>query len=474
MKFKLPPIPEKWIWGALVFLALAVGIVTAESWAPLLLAKLNATIALFKPATDEKKDDAASHGGEDSIELTAQGLRNIGVPPEAIRAVERRPFTKYLTVPAMVVERPGVTRLQISSHLTGVIEGVYAVPGQTVHSGERLFRVRLTHEDLVKAQTSFLESIGQLKVVEQDIARLEKLSQGLAPAQLRERNYERQKLTQLIKAKFAGLRLHGLSSDQIELIRGKGELVREVEVFVPFLHSDGSLHDHSEESHGKAEKKLIKAEYIVHDLAAIRGGTVKAGDTLATLADLRRLDVRGQAFEQDEQTLQNVLESRRPVKAVFENGLQVPPKVELHIRYIENQVEPESRALHFFVGLPNDKLTRSASANGGDQFPVWRYRPGQRLRLRIPVQEYPNRFVLPVDAVARDGAEYYVFLQSGKLFLRRAVHVEYQDRESVVIADDGAIYPGDTLAHAGAYQMLMALKNKSGAADPHAGHNHPH
>ena len=35
------------------------------------------------------------------------------------------------------------------------------------------------------------------------------------------------------------------------------------------------------------------------------------------------------------------------------------------------------------------------------------------------------------------------------------------------------IYPGDIIAHAGAHQMQMALKNKAGGGvDPHAGHHH--
>ena len=44
---------------------------------------------------------------------------------------------------------------------------------------------------------------------------------------------------------------------------------------------------------------------------------------------------------------------------------------------------------------------------------------------------------------------------------------------AVVVANDGAIFPGDTVAMTGAHQMQLALKNKAGGAiDPHAGHNH--
>jgi membrane fusion protein, heavy metal efflux system len=53
------------------------------------------------------------------------------------------------------------------------------------------------------------------------------------------------------------------------------------------------------------------------------------------------------------------------------------------------------------------------------------------------------------------------------------VHVEYRDRDSVVIANEGTVFPGDVVAGKGTYQIHLALKNKSGGApDPHAGHNH--
>eukprot|EP00913_Durusdinium_trenchii_P023381 g21959.t1 len=381
-----------------------------QLWVPGLLDRVKATIALFKPAEEEPEKEAAS-GGENSIELSPQALRNIGVPPEKIRPIERGEHIQYLTVPAIVAERPGVNRVQVSSHLTGVIGGVFVVPGQTVKSGDRLFRIRLTHEDLVKAQTSFLETVGEMKVVLEDIKRLENLSKGLVPAKLRERTYEKQKLDQLLKAKFAGLRLHGLSTPQIVKIRDKGELVREVDVHVPFLHADGSLHDDSEESHEESEtqgaKKLVSGKYVVHDLMVYRGRSVKAGDALVALADFSRLDIRGQAFEQDEHLLQNALRNHLTVQADFENGLSLGPKTKLRIRYIENEVEKDSRALHFFIGLPNEPVEPETSRAGGKDFLTWRFRPGQRLRVRVPVKIFSNRFVLPVDAVARDGAEYY-------------------------------------------------------------------
>jgi hypothetical protein len=76
-----------------------------------------------------------------------------------------------------------------------------------------------------------------------------------------------------------------------------------------------------------------------------------------------------------------------------------------------------------------------------------------------------------VEAVAGDGAEFFVFMQNGSRFDRRPVHVEYRDQFSVVIANDGSLFPGDIVAMTGAHLMQMALKKRSAPAVPH-GHSH--
>ena len=121
--------------------------------------------------------------------------------------------------------------------------------------------------------------------------------------------------------------------------------------------------------------------------------------------------------------------------------------------------------------LPNT-ITKDRRADG-DRFVEWKYLPGQRLQLRIPVEQWKDQIVLPVDAVAIEGAESFIFQQNGSHFDRVPVHVKHRDQHSVVIENDGSIFPGDVVAKRGAHQLLMALKNKSGGGvDPHAGHNH--
>jgi hypothetical protein len=117
-------------------------------------------------------------------------------------------------------------------------------------------------------------------------------------------------------------------------------------------------------------------------------------------------------------------------------------------------------------------ITRDSTVDG-ERFVVWRFKPGQRMQVLLPVERWEKRIVLPIDAIAQDGVETYVFRENGKTFVRQPVHVEFRDQHSAVIESDGALYPGDRVAMSGANQLLLALKNKSGGGvDPHAGHNH--
>jgi membrane fusion protein, heavy metal efflux system len=103
----------------------------------------------------------------------------------------------------------------------------------------------------------------------------------------------------------------------------------------------------------------------------------------------------------------------------------------------------------------------------------WQFNPGQRVELNLPVEHFTDRLVVPANAVVTDGAESYIYRQSGDSFERVPVHVEHRDKKSAVIKNDGAVFPGDVIAGIGAFQIHLALKNKSGGGiDPHAGHSH--
>jgi membrane fusion protein, heavy metal efflux system len=128
---------------------------------------------------------------------------------------------------------------------------------------------------------------------------------------------------------------------------------------------------------------------------------------------------------------------------------------------VANTIDPETRTFRF--RFPLDNQARTGSGSGKDE---WRFRPGQRVRLLVRVERLENVFVLPAEAVARDGAEAYVFRRSGDAFDRKPVHVVYQDRRHAVVANDGSVPPGVHVATTGAAQLNRMAKAKSGAVPP--------
>lgn len=502
-RFQFPKIPAKWVWSLIIVIGAIAGGMTRAQWLPSLSTWVQSTVTSFRSAgetdesstaTDAEADshaghNHAAHAGHDegtSLGLSDQALRNIGLSSDSIRPVKLETYRKSITVPAVIVERPGRTKVQVATPMTGVITHVHAVQGEAVQPGTLLFQIRLTHEDLVQAQTDFLRSLGELDVEDREIARLGNVTRSGAVAGkvMLERQYAKDKLMAVIRAQREGLRLHGLSDKQVAGITKNRRLLRELQIFAPSIDTHDNHEEELKLSRGPLQPVAFQKEahpvkqpeshgpLILQTLNVHKGQSVKAGETLAVLADYEELFIEGMAFEQDIPQLRRSSKRDWKVTAIFGQPDSGSKQVaDLKIAFLANEVDPDSRTLHFYVRLPNEIATDRRKNRSG--YVEWKYLPGQRLQLRVPVEEWTDQIVLPVDAVAREGAEYFVFQQNGKHFDRVPVHVKYRDQHSVVIDNDGTLFPGDIVATLGAHQMQMALKNKAGGGvDPHAGHNH--
>ncbi len=409
---------------------------------------------------EPKGAEAADHEHveAEAVKLSQTAQANVGLK---LAKVELQPFERTISVPGVVVERPGRTNIQVAAMLTGMITKVWPLQGEAVVPGQPLFDLRLTHEEVVEAQAEFLKTAEELDVVEREINRLEKVTANgvVSGKTLLERKYERQKLQAAQRSQRQRLLLHGLSSRQVDNILAKRTLLSELTIVAP---------DQSDTSSTESKPVLL-----VQQLMVDKGQHVKAGDPLCVLADHTLLFIQGKAFEQDSAALDKALSQDWRVTAVIEGRDQSRQTVKnLSLLYVANRVEPESRAFFFYVQLPN-KLTSNRTTAGGHRFSAWQFKPGQRVELLVPVERWDSRIVLPLTAVVQDGPESYVFEQNGDHFDRRSVRVEYRDPHAVVIANDGVLRPGKMVIVAGAYQVHLAMKNKeSGTPDPHAGHNH--
>lgn len=413
-------------------------------------------------AHDEGHDHAASaghadHTEENSLTLSDQARRTIGLTEGEVTL---RTFEHTIGVPGMVVERKGRSRFTIIAPLTGFLTKIEITEGAAVAPGQPLFELRLTHEELVQLQADLLKTTAEVDVVRREIARLQGIGpEGLIPTKMiLERKYELEKLEAVLESQRQALLLHGLSTEQVGGILATRTLLHTIAVRAP---SRDAL----------PVDKTANPTLLVQELLVEQGQHVNAGDTIAILVDHETLLIEGEAFEQDLPQIIEATKAKRAVSAVLETKSSQATKLDgLAIASVSSRVDPESRALRFYVTLPNERVITSP---GDGRFVTWRYKPGQRMQIRVPVETWPDRIVLPTQAVAQEGVENYVFRGNGDHFDREPVHVEHRDPDWVVIANDGTLFEGDRVAMTAAQQLQLALKNKSGGAiDPHAGHNH--
>ncbi len=457
-------------WPALVTALLVVTIVLAAGvtyrlWLPQVrsyFANESATAAVV--ASHEGHDhgghnhDHPGHVEESAIEFSVTGLKNIDFEPTTVALST---FERSIALPAMVVERPGHSQIYITAPLTGVVTRIRPVEGAAVEPGSSMFDIRLTHEELVDAQRTFLQTLESFDVTQREIDRLKVAGEGvIAGKRIIEQEYEQQKLQASLRADRQALLLHGLNQEHLDSIEESRHLLQSLTVFAP-IHTD--------------DEELCSEDHLFHvqTLPVKLGEQVAAGQLLCVVADHCELYIEGRAFEDDAMRLREAAREERSITATVVVGRRQADVIEgLKLLYLADHVDAETRAFRFYVSLPNKVALDQVAANGR-HYIAWRFNPGQRMELRVPVELWPDRIVLPVSAIVEEGAESFVYERNGDHFDRVAVHVEYRDQTSAVIANDGAIKLGKVVAAKGAYQMHLALKNKAGGGvDPHAGHNH--
>jgi len=431
---------------------------TKDRWYPRFSANKPQSILEKIESLQVKGRDRGPHEDGAVIQLSPRGLKNIGFEPFV---VETTRYERMLTLPAIVVERPGRSQFHIVAPLTGIVTKIHSVTGESVEPRQKLFRLRLTHEELVAAQRDYLRTAENLGVVNREIKRLKSLGEGvIAGRRVLEQEYEKQKLEASLHAEAQAMLLHGLTEQQVGEIRQTRRLFQEITIRAP-------EHDH------KVGSCAAEHPFQIQQLAVAQGQQVEAGRQLAVLGDHCELLIEGMAFEDDAPKIRQATQAGRKATASLLVGAPSGSEVtDLEVLYVADQIDAESRAFRFYLRLPN-KLAHDRRTPSGKRFVEWTFKPGQRMQLQVPVETWEDQLVLPTAAVVGEGAEAYVYQQHGDHFDQISVHVLHRDQDSVVIASDGALASGTVIAGRGAYQIHLALKNQAGGGiDPHAGHNH--
>ena len=490
----------QWVVGAAVIGGGGLtGYATRERWLPLV------SHGLAAPGVSEGDQPAAHEphppaGELAHVSLTEQARRNLGLE---IGEVKLQDYWRTVSIPGVVAEEPGHCERRISTTVNGIVLKVHALQGQTVKPGDPLFDIQPTSDLLTNAQAALLKTLQDLEIADAELKRLApQFDTGtLAKNLVIAKEAEKKRLESSRLIQMQELLVRGLGPDQIQKIVETKTLIRQFTVRVPqadpatdksagqrlgatakrdaehathllpvSLQADSPstphLKDH-EHSHGSL--------YTVESLNVSLGKLVQPGEELCQLASHTVLLIEGQAFERESALVTRALEQAWPISVIFETGeTQTVVRNDLRILYVSNSIDEVHRTLKFFVPLANEVVRDNPGANGL-MYRTWRFKPGQKVRLLLPVEHLNERIVLPADALVKEGPDAYVFRQNGSLMEEVPVTVEHLDPREVVLKNDGSLFEGDEVARNQAYQLHLALKKaEGGGADPHAGHDHDH
>ena len=411
------------------------------------------------------------------LEISEQARKNLGLVAKPAKPQE---YWQSILIPGEIADRPGVSDRGVTSPAVGIVTAIHAFPGDTIRPGESLFTLRLFSEYLQATQSELFKATQEVQLIQQEIQRLSEATRtGAVPeSRLIESRQQLNRQTTLIRAYEQDLLTRGLNPGQVEQV-AKGTFVSTIEVSAPPALPQQAWLGPTESrpvrqvSTANQPSPQIGIAFEIQELNVELGQQVQAGQLLAQLSNHQSLYVIGHAFKREAQYLEEAAKQSRTVSIEFaEEGDQRWPDLNqsFAIRHLSNTIDATSRTFDFFVPLEN-QFQSFEKAN--ETYLVWRFRPGQRARIHVPIKKFENVFVLPSEALVREGPEAFVFRQNGDLFKQRPVHVLYEDRRSVVIANDGKVAAGSFLAQNSAASLNRVLKAQTASGQQPGLHVHP-
>lgn len=403
------------------------------------------------------------------LELGSQARANLKLTSAPVKV---QTYWRTIQIPGVIEDRPGITDRGITAPLGGVITQVHAFEGDIIQPGAKLFTLRLVSEYLQQTQSELFKAIREIEIFDQEIARIQQLVEsGSLPGKRKielEQQISRQNAR--INAHRQVLLSRGLSKEQLEQIEA-GRFLTTIDVIAPTVDQDNAGTIKSVK-YAEPVAGLRNDFFEIQELKVDLGQQVQAGQSLAVLANHGSLYIKGHAFKKEASRLARAAEKNWNVDIEFtedvaEDWSEIDQ--EFQIRHLSNTTDPNSRTFDFFIPLQNQSRVYEKD---GRPFVIWRFRPGQRVNISVPVDQIDNVLVLAAGAVAFEGPEAFVFQQNGNLFNRIPVEVVHRDRYNVVIANDGSISPGFYLAQNAAASLNRVLKAQAASGQQPGFHVH--
>lgn len=462
-------------------------------------------------------EDLSTHAQTDRaeklevLELGSQARKNLKLTSAAARPSD---YWRTITIPGSVQDRPGVSDRGVTSPAVGNISEIHVYPGDTVRPGERLVTIKLFSEYLQSTQTQLYKASQEIALIRNEISRLSSVatSGAISKSRIIELNNDVRRQETIIQASKQELLNRGLAPSQVEQI-SSGNFVSTIDVVAPpprsvvletsstaeslnasspspkgLTETTPNDNDAAGKNSGKDKSSIEQLgsgtkpnnddqitetiSYEVQKLSVDLGQTVQAGELISELSNHRHLYIVGHAFKREAGWLERAASEHRSVEVEFADDSAdswQPLDQTFEIRHLSNTIDQQSRTFDFYLPLVNQSQVYE---NAGETFLLWRFRPGQRTRIHVPIEKLENVFVLPAEAVAYEGPNAFVYRQNGDLFNQIAVNVLHQDRRHAVIANDGSITPGTFLAQNAGASLRRVLKSQSASGEQPGLHVH--
>lgn len=412
---------------------------------------------------------SALQDGTTPVRVSSEARKNMGLLAKSLQATT---YFRTIYVPGFITDRPGISDRGVAAPVTGIITQIHAYPGNTVAPNAPLFSLRLVSDSLHTSQLELFKATKEIEIARQQKQRLEGLaaSGGIAGAKMIEIDNQIQRMDVNVQAYRQDLLARGLPKDRIDAA-ARGEFVTEITVNAP---GEKALQVAEIALAGavEGEPQRLPFSFELQSLHVELGEQVDAGEMLCSLADHRALLIEGRGFKRDLPLIQQAAKERFPIEVAFEvsEGPEWPAlPQQLHIEHVANLIDTVSRTFAFYLPLENQWHVYNQE---GRERLIWRFRPGDRVRLFVAVDRIENVFVLPQAALVREGPEAFVFRQNGDLFDRIGVHVLHEDSTSVVIANDGKLRKGSFIAQNAAASLNRVLKAQLASGQPTNIHVH--
>lgn len=438
---------------------IATAYFTQEHWIPLL-----------KPESVTESDDESKPPIDEPkvLKLSPQARKNLKL---VSKPALPQNYWRVVQIPGTVVDRPGQSDRGVTSPAVGVISKVHAFPGDTVRPGDRLLTLRIFSEYLQSTQKELFTATKEIQITQEELDRLSPLAEngGIPQSRLIDLQNEIRRKQAITQAHRQDLLTRGLNPSQIARVAG-GEFVSEIDIVAPPLSQQSDEVTTIQQASFQSDSSDDGIAFELQQLNAELGQQVQAGQLLATLANHSSLYIEGHAFKREATHLETAAQNGWSINVEFaEDDRETWPELNqsFEIRHLSNSIDSDSRTFDFYVPFQNQARTYKKD---GETFVVWRFRPGQRVRLYVPVEEMKDVIVLPSAGVVREGPEAFVFQQNGDLFNRLPVQILHEDRLNIVLANDGGVTPGLFLAQNAAASLNRVMKAQAASgmqADVH-------